>query len=88
MIQKLLWHFADDIDTWRSELWGGLPMAAGNAVPQYAAEAYNDRSYPCVVYPDGRKSCTIWSNEQGVFGIQWTLAGGQAVTPKPTTAIQ
>ena len=88
VIQKLLWHFADDIDTWRSELWGGQPMAAGSAVPQYAAEAYNDRSYPCVVYPDGRKSCTIWSNEQGVFGIQWTLAGGQAVTPKPTTAIQ
>ena len=87
-LQQLLWRFANDIDAWRSELWNAAPTAAGSAVPRYAAAEFGDRSYPCVIHADGRVSCTIWSENSVVFGLQWTMASGRSVTPRGTTAVQ
>ena len=81
-VQKLLWEFADDIDGWRNEVWPNTEMVAGTAIPQLAAQNFGDKSYPCVIYPDGYSSCTIWSNGSETFGIQWTVSTGQTATTR------
>lgn len=79
-VQQLLWSFADDIDAWRDELWPHADsVVAGYAVPRLAARAFADKSYPCVIYPDDYASCTIWSDGSKPFGLQWTVAYGQAI---------
>ena len=86
-LQSVLWGFADDIDAWRSGMWNNPNIVAGMAVPQLAAQAYGDKSYPCAIYPDGYASCTIWSDGGETFGVQWTVAGGKTVMPKPAAEI-
>lgn len=80
VVQELLWDFAEDIDAWRNEVWHDATVVAGTAIPQLAAQSFGDKSYPCVIYPDGYASSTIWSDGSRTFGIEWTMSGGQSAT--------
>lgn len=83
VVQKLLWEFADNIDAWRDEVWpDAVVAAAGTAIPKLSAQRFGDKSYPCVIYPDGYASCAIWSDGNETFGIQWTISNGQTVTAR------
>lgn len=85
VVQELLWGFADDIDAWRDEMWPDATVAAaGTEIPKLAAQRFGNKSYPCVIYPDGHASCAIWSDGNETFGIQWTISNGQTVTARET----
>lgn len=86
-VQEMLWQFADDIDAWRNEIWSNAAMVAGTAIPQLAAKNFGNKSYPCVIYPDGYASCTIWSNNGTAFGVQWTISNGQTAVAKEMARI-
>ena len=88
VVQELLWGFAEDIDAWRNEVWPNAAVVAGTAIPQFAAQGFGDKSYPCVIYQDGYANSTIWSDGGKTFGIQWTLSNGQTAAARDAVMTQ
>ena len=81
-LQRLLWSFTDDVDTWRNEMWSKDKMMAGTAVPQFAAQRLGTSSLPCVIYEDSYADCTLWSDSSGICAIQWTISDGESVVSR------
>jgi len=76
-LEDFLWSFADDIDTWREQLWPDTTFVAGDTRPKYSAANYENSSIPCIIYPDGYGDCTVWMVDGQCSMLQWTVARGK-----------